>query len=247
MTRPSVRNIGLGKTGLLARTANHFYAKFCEGVTPFIYGFNTKNIRKLGMRYLGYTYIDPVSFWVKDIVKNPFKPLNLRARLLSGYTIEEIHSVTIDWDELFSRVCSSYRFLVRRDAAYVKWRYLDCPDKVHRVFSVRKRGRLIGWSVFSRKENRLIWGDALFDNRYLETVSYLLHSLLKQYFGGVKTIEGWFSPHPEWWSSLLEELSFSIIPEPDELTPGFVIFGDQSIMEKLKNHFYYTYGDSDLF
>lgn len=70
MTSPAVRNIGLGKTGLLARTANHFYAKFREDNVPFIYGFNTGHIKKLGMRYLGYSYIDPVTFWTRDLSKD---------------------------------------------------------------------------------------------------------------------------------------------------------------------------------
>ncbi len=247
MTKPSVRNIGIGKTGLLARTASYFYAKFCEGDLPFIYGFNTGNIRKLGMRYLGYSYIDPVPFWIRDIVRNPFSPPSFLTRLLSGYTVEEVHSVTDDWNEFFHRVCSSYRFLVRRDAAYIQWRYAECPDKIHRVFSVLKKGKLTGWGVFSIKDKRLIWGDALFDIKYPESVSYLLYTLLNDHFQGVETVEGWFSPHPEWWSSLLKELGFHTVQEPNDLTPGFVLFNDTSLLEKLKEYFYYTMGDSDLF
>ena len=247
MTSPAVRNIGIGKTGLLARTSSYFYAKFCEGVLPFIYGFNTGNIRKLGTRYLGYTYIDPVPYWTRDFVKSPLDPPSFLTRLFSGYAIEEIHYITDDWDDLFRRVCASYRFLVQRDAAYLRWRYLDCPDKVHRIFSVSKRGRLVGWSVFSKKDNKLIWGDALFDIKYPESVLYLLFTLSNKYFSGVESVEGWFSPNPEWWNNWLRELGFQTVQEPNNLTPGFVIFNDTSLMEKLKGHFYYTMGDSDLF
>ena len=77
---------------------------------------------------------------------------------MSEYTIEEVHSVNDEWDDFFKVVCASYKFLVRRDAEYVKWRYLDYPDRVHRVFSVRKEGCIIGWSVFTGKDNRIIWG-----------------------------------------------------------------------------------------
>jgi len=246
MTKPSGRNIGLGKTSLLARSSHYFYAKFCEEV-PFIYGFNTGTIKKLGMRYLGYTYIDPVTYWVRDILKNSFNPLNLFARLLSGFVVEEVQSVNDEWDDLFNRVCFSYKLLVKRDATYVSWRYVECPDKIHRIFSVRRKGRLIGCSVFTRKDDRLIWGDALFDNGYPESVSYLLQNLLKHYFLGVKTIEGWYSRHPEWWSRQLKELGFKIVSEPNNLTPGFFIFDDPSLLEKLQHYFYYTMGDSDLF
>jgi SAM-dependent methyltransferase len=246
MTKPGVRNVGLGRTGLLARTAFYYYAKFCDGVLPFIYGYNTGNIRKLGVRYLKYTYIDPVPLWMRDIVNNPVKPPSFLAGLLSAYRIDEAHSVTEDWTEFFRRVRSSYKLLISRDAAYLRWRYLNCPDKIHRIFSIRKRGRLVGWSVFSKKDNRLIWGDALFDKKYPESVSYFLYALLNSHFQGIETVEGWFSPNPGWWNNRLKELGFRTVREPNDLTPGVVIF-DASLLEQLKKHFYYTMGDSDLF
>jgi SAM-dependent methyltransferase len=247
MTSPEVRNVGLGKTGLLARTAGYYYAKFCRQEVPFIYGFNTGHIKKLGMRYLGYTYISPVTYWVKDLAKTPLNRPGLLSRLLSGFTVEEVTSVGDEWDGFFSRVSPSYRLLVRREAEYLKWRYLDCPDRVHKIFSVRKKGRLIGWSVFALREKKLIWGDALFDNLYPASLPYLLHTVLNSYFPDAATVEGWFSRHPEWWSRLLEENGFTVTSEPDDLTPCFVIFGDQSIREKLEDRLYYTWGDSDLF
>lgn len=246
MTRPSVRNIGLGKTGLLARVANHFYAKFCEGI-PFIYGFNTGNHKKLGIRYLGYTYISPVTFWVKNLGDNPLKSPSSLRRFFPGFAVDEVLSVNEEWDVFFRKVRTSYRFLVQRDAAYLRWRYLDCPDKVHRIFSVRKRGRLAGWGVFTCKGKRLIWGDALFDSSDIEPVGYLLRDVTKNYFPEAETIEGWFSRRPEWWSRLLEKTGFSIIPEPNDLAPCFVIFGDEKMKDKLEGHLYYTWGDSDLF
>ncbi|MDA8239747.1 MAG: methyltransferase domain-containing protein [Nitrospiraceae bacterium] len=247
MTSPAVRNIGLGKTGLLARTSQYYYARFCEEEVPFIYGFNTGHIRKLGMRYLGYTYISPVPYWVKDLSKSPLKPTPFFRRLLSGFAVDEVTSVGSEWDDLFSRAGLSYGLLVRRDAAYIRWRYLDCPDKVHRIFSVRRRGMLVGWSVFVRRGNKLIWGDALFDNRYRESVTHLLDTVVKRCFQGVETIEGWFSRHPGWWSKLLENAGFSTVPEPNDLTPCFVIFGDRITEEKLEDLLYYSWGDSDLF
>jgi len=247
MTSPSVRNIGLGKTGLLARTANHFYAKFREDNVPFIYGFNTGHIKKLGTRYLGYTYIDPVTFWIKDLSKTSFvKPAFMR-RIFGGYSVEEVSSVSEEWSLFFDNVCADYSLLVRRDAKYLTWRYLNCPDKVHRIFAVRKRGRLVGWSVFLSQEKKIIWGDALFDGHFPEAPLYLLYSLLVNEFTGSESIEGWFSRHPDWWSRQLEGLGFQMGPEPNNLVPCFVVFDDPSIIETLRHYFYYTMGDSDLF
>ena len=44
-THPKVRRIGLGKTGLLARTTAHYVAKFLEGFVPFGFGFNTATVK----------------------------------------------------------------------------------------------------------------------------------------------------------------------------------------------------------
>jgi len=251
-THPRVRRKGLGKTGLLARSAYYFYAKFLEGFVPFAYGFNTGNVKNLGERYLGYNYIDPVPYWVKDVSKIPCEPPSLFSRLFAGFSVEEVDSVDDEWDDLFARLCPTYKFLIKRDAAYIKWRYLDCPDRTHRIFAIRKKSLLVGWGTFSRRNNALIWGDALFDNRRLESVCRLLHTLLREYFSGVETIEGWFSPNPHWWSDHLRSIGFEERKEPDGLTFCYVPYKNKTLDndllgEKFNNSFYYTWGDSDLF
>ncbi|MFV9646273.1 MAG: methyltransferase domain-containing protein [Desulfobacterales bacterium] len=252
MTAPSVRRIGLGKTGILARTSHYFYAKFCEGSVPFGYGPNTANMRKLGERYLGYVYLDPVPFWIKDLSHSPPPRPGLLSRILQGFTVEEVHSVNDEWDALFDRLCPVYKFLIRRDATYVKWRYLDCPDKVHRVFTVRKSGALVGWSVFSFKNNKLLWGDALFDSERLDGLSHLFYHLSTECFPVAESIEAWFSHHPEWWSNHLKTLGFKAVSEPNDLAFCYHTFwndilDNEKLHEKLNNSFYYTWGDSDLF
>lgn len=247
MTIPAVRKIGLGKTGLLARTSRHFYAKYCEGSFPFIYGFNTGQIRKLGTRFLGYSYIDPVILWVKDLAEKPFSAPTLLRRLFSGLKVEEVHSVDDEWTAFFDHVRDSYEFLVLRDARYLQWRYMDCPDKVHRFFAVRKGGRLVGWSVFRVDGTRIIWGDALFDNGCPEAAHFLLYHICSKEFPEARSIEAWFSTQPGWWNVRLQELGFDTAREPDDLTPGFAVFGDPSMLQTIRDHFYYTKGDSDLF
>lgn len=110
----------------------------------------------------------------------------------------------------------------------------------------------MGWSVFKPRNNSLIWGDAIFDNSCLESVSSLFNHILDGYFAGAKTIEAWFSRNPEWWITHLRLIGFESAPEPDGLTLCYRTFrndvmdGD-AVTEKLKSHFYYTWGDSDLF
>ena len=110
----------------------------------------------------------------------------------------------------------------------------------------------MGWSVLIPKNGALIWGDALFDSRCPESVSYLLSHILDVYFAGAETIEAWFSRNPEWWSNYLESIGLGANPEPDGLTLCYRTFRNDtmdtdSVGEKLRNYFYYTWGDSDLF
>ncbi|MGC2063515.1 MAG: hypothetical protein WA610_11100 [Thermodesulfovibrionales bacterium] len=247
MSSPAVRNVGIGRTGIMARTVFYYCAKFCRNVLPLVYGFNTGNVKKLGERYFNYRYIDQVSFWTRDLLQTPFQKPGLLNRVVAGYSVDAVTSVDTEWDVFFDSICDSYKMLVQRDARYVKWRYLDCPDRIHKVFSIRRRGRLVGWSVFSRTEDRIIWGDALFDRRYQDSVPVLLHRVIENFFPGSRTIEGWFSPNPAWWASILRNSGFEPTEEPNHLTPGFLIFEEESLLEKLGKFLYYTKGDSDLF
>ncbi len=251
-THPSVRRIGLGKTGLLARTTFYFYAAFLDGVVPFAFGFNTAAVKKLGERYMGYQFADPVHCWEKDLSVRGFKRPGLFSRLFSEYVVEEVLLVDKTWDTFFDRVCSDYSFLVARDANYVNWRYLKCPDKSHRIFAVRRKGALVGWSVFSVKDSHILWGDALFDRRRLKGVSSLLCHVATRVFPGMKTMKAWFSENPEWWKNHLLATDFKAVPDPDGLTLCYKSFNNsfmeaETVTERLHHSFYYTWGDSDLF
>jgi hypothetical protein len=248
MTRASVRQAGLGKTGILARISSYYFARSC-GDIPFVYGFNTGHIRKLGERYLGYTYIDSVGHWVRDLTAGPLPAMRAVRRALSGYSVGEITAATTELDTLFARVRDDYGLLVRRDAEYVGWRYLRCPDRVHRVFGIRRWGRLVGWGTFARRGSDLVWGDALVDRRHVAAVPWLLRRLAAGPYRGVDRIWGWFSPWPQWWGAVLAVSGFARVGEPNDLTPCFVFFNgpEPGIRQELAERWYYTYGDSDLF
>jgi hypothetical protein len=246
MTRPSVRQAGLGRHGILARISSYYFARFCRDI-PFVYGFNTGHIRKLGERYLGYTYIEPVGYWVKDFKDEAPPAPSAPRRWLSGYSFGEVTTASAELDALFVRARDDYGLLVRRDAEYLGWRYLRCPDRVHRVFAIRKWGRLVGWCAFARRCAELVCGDALVERRHAGAVAGLLQFCLAGPFRGVERAWAWFSPHPAWWSRVLEECGFARSREPNDLTPCFVFFEGAATRQELAERWYYTYGDSDLF
>jgi hypothetical protein len=134
MTDVAARHIGRGPTSILGRTALDFYARFCEGNIAFNYGFNIGNIQKISLRFLRSDRVEPVTYRVAPVPK----PIRRAERWMRGYQLELVRRTTPEWDALFHRVANGYRFLVRRDAQYVRWRYLDCRDADYAVIAIRK-------------------------------------------------------------------------------------------------------------
>lgn len=241
MTDVAARHIGRGPTSILGRTALDFYARFCEGRVAFNYGFNVGNIQKISLRFLRSDRVEPVTYRVAP----PPKPIGRVERWARGYQLELVERTTPEWDAFFARVANEYRFLVRRDARYVQWRYLDCPDVDYTVVAVRKWRHLVGWIVFRIREDRFTWGDALFDPRFPDAVEVALRHVVPAY--PVETIEAWFPPRPRWFDETLAGLGFETRPEPQDLSVMCVPFTWPDVVEKMRNDLYFAWGDSDLF
>jgi hypothetical protein len=247
MTEPAFRHVGRGPTSLLGRTVRHYYARFCESEVAFNYGFNTGNIQRFSMSFVGARRLEDLPFQVLNLAEHPLAlPNRLLARLV-GYRVERIAHFDARFDELFRRVSPSYRLLVERDARYLQWRYAHCPEAEYFLYAVFRRRRLVGWSVFRVKGERLIWGDALFDPRHPDAVRQLLASVLAAPdHSQAKTVEAWITSRPAWWRERAVSLGFESRPEPDDLGFVFVPFGHDP-EEEFRAHLYYTMGDSDLF
>lgn len=242
MTERSFRHVGRGPTSILGRTALYFYEHFCDGRVAFNYGFNVANIQKFSLRFLRSDRVEPVTY---RHVARALLPVPRLHRWALGYQFELVKNTTEEWNDLFARVAPSYRFLVQRDAQYVRWRYLECPDVPYIVVAVRKWRRLVGWFVFRIRENRLTIGDALFDPRFPDAFGIALRHVVPSY--PVELVEGWFPPRPAWFDAILREIGFETRPEPQDLSLMCVPFTMPDAVERMHERLYYTWGDSDLF
>lgn len=251
MTEPAFRHVGRGPTSLLGRTVRHFYARYCEGQgegqVGFNYGFNTGNIQRFSTSFVGARRLESLPFHVLDLGDLGRQTVEAPGGLLSrlaGYQVERIAHFDARWDVFFQQVSGAYRLLVERDARYLEWRYSRCPDD-YLLYAVFRRRKLVGWSVFRLKGERLLWGDALFDPRYPDAVRRLLAHALAEH-RQAKTLETWIPSRPGWWQERVVSLGFESRPEPDDLGFVFVPFGEDP-EEDFRAHLYYTMGDSDLF
>lgn len=251
MTRSRYRGVGLGRNSLLARTFMLFRETFGYKMgVPFAYGFTTHHSRRFGLLLLDYKDVGPVPYRRLDLEPGRQWPVQAGRikTFLSRLSVEEVSDTDHSWTDFFYRVAPSYKYLIRRDASYLKWRYIERPDRRYLFLRVRRGRQMAGWSVFYREGNRIIWGDALFapgDIMAVKSVFRLLlsHPLCK----GAEFVEGWFPPRPHWWDTILQTLGFQFEPEPNDLHLTPPVFTDGNIEEVLKKDFYYTMGDSDLF
>jgi hypothetical protein len=241
MTDAGVRHIGRGPSSVLGRTALDFYARFCEGQIAFNYGFNVANIQKFSLRFLRSDRVEPVTFRTRG----PLAPLKRFERWARGYQFELVRHTDAAWDDLFARASPAYRFLIRRDAEYVRWRYLACPDVRYHVIAIRKWRQLVGWIVYRLEGDRFLWGDAFVHPAFPDAIEAALRHVVPAHH--VRVMEAWFPPRPAFFDRLLLELGFVSTPEPQNLSLMCVPFAWTTVVEQMRNDLYYTWGDGDLF
>ncbi len=241
MTDPRFRRVGLGPTSLLARCARHFYAAFCSQDVGFNYGFNTDTSRAFSLRFLDAEELEPVTLW-RRAVSTQASPQS------SGpYRVATVSRFDAAWDDFFARVAPHYDFLVARQSSYLHWRYPQRPDVDYHFLAAYRGETLVGWSVFRREPQRLIWGDALFDPRHLDAVEAVLRAaLLACGELEIDSIDAWFARRPSWWVEHLHHLGFVPLSEPHGLVLTYVPHADEQAATRLQG-LYYTMGDSDLF
>jgi len=105
----------------------------------------------LSTRYFRAVCVAPVAYrvWTRPA------PIARWQRWARGYQIEIVREPTAEYDTL----CQG--FMVKRDAQYLRWRYLQCPDVSYLFLALRRWRRLVGWAVFRVIDGRLLWVDGL--------------------------------------------------------------------------------------
>lgn len=250
MTLPGVRHVGRGPTSMLGRTVRHFYARFCEGRVAFNFGFNTGNIQRFSMAFVGARRLEDLPYHVLPLPANGLLgPAHSWESLmrLPPWQCQHVDDFDQRFDDFYARVAGDYGMLVERDARYLSWRYARQPGGQYEIYVVLRRDRIVGWSVFRRRGDTLVWGDALFDPKRPRAVRQILAFALAQpEHEGVTHVETWATARPTWWRALLEAIGFEERPEPQGLGLVFVPF-EIDPGESMRTHLYYTMGDSDLF
>ncbi len=164
--RKSAQGRGIG-IALSNRWADEVDVALALGLTPSSYPLFKKLFTDVGPMPAFLKILDPTAVarrkWGRaaGTVAGPL--LSLGLTLLSRSPAQardvEVRPAEVfsdEYDDLWLGARSSYATCVRRDARYLRWKYLACPFRDYRVLEAKKAGALSGFAVI-REE-----GDASF-------------------------------------------------------------------------------------
>jgi GNAT superfamily N-acetyltransferase len=119
---------------LLLRTARHHWAYVAARLSCSVFQFH-RFFPRLANPLLR----------LRDFVKR-----SLRGR--GATSIVEVDSFGPEIDELWDRTRGDYPAIFPRDARFLNWRFVDCPEPRYRRFVAERGGRAVGYVVLRRAE-----------------------------------------------------------------------------------------------
>ncbi len=238
MSHPAYR-----KTGLFVKTATAFCDQFAEGEdSVLVYGFPGKYHYDIGEKYLRYEELDGGVTFLSEKTE-----ILMRAKRAFRGRVDEVWSVDGEFDGLWERSRPEYPLAVIRDAAFLKWRFLDHPLRDYSLFTYRStfKKRLLGYAAvgFENGIARLV--DILMPpNR--QQIGDLLGGLAETLFSrGIMRLETWL-PKGHFVAQSLAEFGMRSEPEPLGIIPTAIFFELGPTHRWVSDNLYYTMADADL-
>jgi GNAT superfamily N-acetyltransferase len=162
--RPEARGKGVGARLFLA-WADHVDVALGLGLTPSSYAL----FHKLGFADVGpvpffRTWLDPKAVMSRRLgtalgrIAGAVIGLALRLRQrrprVGNVVVTPIKAFGPEYDDLWSRTRASHAMCVRRNSAYLNWKYVQCPHREYDLWEARQEGRLVGFAVSRHEDYR---------------------------------------------------------------------------------------------
>ena len=238
---------GLKRPGLFALLSESSIASIgTPGRASGGYGFPTPDHLRIGRRASGYVSLHPVQTLVKDL-NSPNASRGKRTWLV---TVEEVARFGVEMDLLWQRCQGALSVAIVRDARYMNWRYVDCPDATYT--KVVARGRF-GKGVAGVAVLRL----GVADRRIACLVDWLVPAAATSVANalvarcetvardaGMTELNAWFPPDA-WPRRLLLEGGYRLEPTMYEFVA--LSTSPEVSVEWARERWYYTMGDSDIY
>ncbi|MFO0982540.1 MAG: GNAT family N-acetyltransferase [Planctomycetota bacterium] len=240
---------GLKKEGVFLATAKAFFAQWGRpDRVAFGFGFPNKKVYRLGLRQLDYV---PVAAPVPTLHRNLFqKPDDdeVGGAELADQVIE-LAACDAAVDALWRRCQPDHQLALIRDAAYLRWRYLQCPYGPYRIHAlpgadgslrglIATRQDWMGPPIFAIAD----WLVPAADEAALARL--LRFAVARARAAGQQRVETWMpasSPHRR------AILARGFGEEPCHYNLCVKMYRPSLTLEWMKQHWYYTIGDADVF
>ncbi|MEO6403684.1 MAG: hypothetical protein ABIP62_16920 [Vicinamibacteria bacterium] len=154
--RKSAQGRGIG-IALSNRWADEVEVALALGLTPSSYPLFKKIFQDVGpvpsfVKILDSTAVARKKWGVVGPFAGPLLGAGLAIFARSPGRSSEVEVCPVsefspEYDDLWMRSRASYSTCVRRDARYLKWKFLNCPFREYRVIEARKAGTLTGYAV----------------------------------------------------------------------------------------------------
>ena len=236
---------GLKRPGLFVKTAYPWFDLCYERGDAVMYGYPVKAAERVGSRYLEYKFLRVVDYLCRPAGDGD-------ERCPGAIEVEMLRAIPPEVDALFERFTRRRNCLVRRDRAYLEWRYVTIPDDHYEIWAARRDGELSGLCVL-RPFHELLPGscgiaDWIVPDDDAETLDALLATATgRARAHGRQTVLAVFAdPSPE--HAALRARGFRTVSSAESLERRLTyrIYDERLTSEWLAEHWWYTLGDTDL-
>lgn len=239
---PAMRG-GLHNPGLFVRLAQAYTATFgVPGGSAVMFGFPNRRAYRMGSRYSDYWMLRQQ--WL--LVSQGEAP----EAADPGVDIQEVTSVDEDLTALCERLQPQYRCMTRRDARFLRWRFLDAPASPYRITLARSTsdGTLRAYAV--HRLARLMDNDVgvlvdwLCDPDDRATAGSLQAAVRAHYCGLGRSRVVFLCPTTSPWFGAFQGWGFRAQPSHYVMTAR--PFVPELEPRYLREHWYYTLADFDI-
>ena len=240
-TDPAVRR-GLHNPGVFVRLAQAYTSTYgIPGGNAVMFGFPARRGLRIGTRFTDYWMLRQQWMLVSQGESEPAD---------SGVEVHDVDSVDDDVTALCERLLPGYRCVTRRDARFLRWRFLDPPaspyrvtlarsatDRTLRAYAVHRAARFMGNDVG-------ILMDWLCDPAD-HAAAWSLQAAVREHYArlGRSTVV-FFCPTTSQWFGAFQGFGFGVRPSPYVMTAR--PFLPQLEPRFLREHWYYTLADFDI-
>lgn len=230
MVQPAARG-QLGGRNVFTRLARELLESIAERWPSAIaYGFPGLRPFRLGEYVKVYAALETAHSLQLPGLTTKRVPSLINTRYLA-WDEQRLDSI---WDKLAPRHLG---LAVRRDAAYLYWRYATHPQHHYRLLGFHVCGHFLGWAVLRIREQRLLVVDILLAPRWLNAALLALQRLAG--VAGLNMLEIWL---PE---QQLQRLHGVINTTPVIVT--HMVWRATLPTATVARELYYTMGDLDIF